>query len=98
MARKKHRKQSEDARAGEGPAPARMKRKPYEKELRELQVELAHLQQWVKREGAKIVIVFEGRDTAGKGGVIKRITERVSLIGGAVQSSELVEVRGAAPS
>jgi polyphosphate kinase 2 len=55
-----------------------MGRKEFERELERLQVELVHLQQWVVREGAKIVVVFEGRDTAGKGGVIKRITERVS--------------------
>ncbi|WP_412535172.1 polyphosphate kinase 2 [Mesorhizobium sp. BAC0120] len=50
----------------------------YRKKLAELQVELAHLQAWVKKSGARIVIIFEGRDAAGKGGVIKRITERVS--------------------
>jgi polyphosphate kinase 2 len=55
-----------------------MKRKAYEQELRKLQVELCHLQQWVKSSGAKIIIVFEGRDAAGKGGTIKAITERVS--------------------
>ncbi len=55
-----------------------MKRKTYERELARLQVELVHLQQWVVASGAKVCIVFEGRDTAGKGGVIKRITERVS--------------------
>jgi polyphosphate kinase 2 len=49
----------------------------YEKEIARLQVELAHLQAWVKKSGAR-VIVFEGRDAAGKGGMIKRITERVS--------------------
>jgi polyphosphate kinase 2 len=48
------------------------------KELRELQVELCALQDWVKEEGARIMVVFEGRDAAGKGGVIKAITERVS--------------------
>jgi polyphosphate kinase len=56
----------------------RMKRKDYEKELRKLQVELCHLQQWMKSSGARIIIVFEGRDAAGKGGTIKAITERVS--------------------
>jgi polyphosphate kinase len=56
----------------------RLKRKEYEKALRELQVELCALQEWVKEEGARIVVVFEGRDAAGKGGVIKAITERVS--------------------
>ena len=55
-----------------------MKRKDYEKTLRKLQVELCHLQTWVKAEGKKVIIVFEGRDAAGKGGVIKAITERVS--------------------
>jgi polyphosphate kinase len=57
---------------------AKMKRKAYEKELRKLQVELCHLQDWVKATGARIIVVFEGRDAAGKGGTIKAITERVS--------------------
>jgi polyphosphate kinase len=56
----------------------KLKRKDYEKELRKLQVELCHLQEWVKAKGARIIIVFEGRDAAGKGGMIKAITERVS--------------------
>src|SRR6516165_9870652 len=56
----------------------KMKRKEYEKLLQKLQVELCRLQDWVKAEGAKIIIVFEGRDAAGKGGTIKAITERVS--------------------
>src|SRR5499433_919887 len=56
----------------------KMKRKAYEKELHKLQVELCHLQDWVKATGARIIIVFEGRDAAGKGGTIKAITERVS--------------------
>jgi polyphosphate kinase 2 len=56
----------------------RMKRKPYEKELRKLQVELCHLQEWVKTKGLRVIIVFEGRDAAGKGGTIKALTERVS--------------------
>jgi polyphosphate kinase len=59
-------------------AAAKMKRKVYEKELRKLQTELCHLQDWVKAEGVRIIIVFEGRDAAGKGGTIKAITERVS--------------------
>jgi polyphosphate kinase 2 len=62
----------------EADPPVKMKRKPYEKELRILHGELVALQEWVKLSGAKICIVFEGRDTAGKGGTIKRITERVS--------------------
>ena len=56
----------------------RMKRKDYEKELRKLQVELCHLQTWVKQQGARIIVVFEGRDAAGKGGTIRALTERVS--------------------
>ena len=58
--------------------PGKMKRKVYENELRKLQVELCHLQDWVKTTGARIIVVFEGRDAAGKGGTIKAITERVS--------------------
>ena len=56
----------------------RRSRAAYQKKIDRLQVELAHLQAWVKKSGARIVIIFEGRDAAGKGGVIKRITERVS--------------------
>jgi polyphosphate kinase 2 len=59
-------------------AKVKMKRKAYEQELRKLQVELCHLQDWVKAKGARIIVVFEGRDAAGKGGTIKAITERVS--------------------
>ena len=67
-----------DQEIGKPPAATKMPRKEYERELARLQVELVHLQQWVVREGAKVCVVFEGRDGAGKGGVIKRITERVS--------------------
>jgi polyphosphate kinase 2 len=56
----------------------RMKRKAYEKELRKLQVELCRLQEWVKHQGLRVIILFEGRDAAGKGGTIKALTERVS--------------------
>ena len=56
----------------------KMKRKVYEKELRRLQVELCQLQDWLKAEGSRVIVVFEGRDAAGKGGTIKAITERVS--------------------
>jgi polyphosphate kinase 2 len=55
-----------------------MKRREYERELRRLHGELVAMQEWVKHTGAKICVVFEGRDTAGKGGTIKAITERVS--------------------
>ena len=56
----------------------KMKRKEYERQMRILHGELVAMQEWVKASGAKICLVFEGRDTAGKGGTIKRITERVS--------------------
>jgi polyphosphate kinase len=59
-------------------ASSKMKRKAYEKELRELQVELCHLQEWVRAEKLKVIILFEGRDAAGKGGTIKALTEKVS--------------------
>ena len=55
-----------------------MKQKKYEAELRRLQVQLSHLQRWVKEKGARVIIIFEGRDGAGKGGTIRSITERVS--------------------
>jgi polyphosphate kinase 2 len=55
-----------------------IKRKEYDKELRKLQVQLCKLQDWVKYKGLRIILVFEGRDGAGKGGTIKAITERVS--------------------
>src|SRR6056297_3117573 len=51
------------------------KKKFYEKELRKLQIELVKLQEWIKQKNLKVVVIFEGRDAAGKGGVIKRITE-----------------------
>jgi polyphosphate kinase len=85
---KKDKQKPEDARfqapsaAGRQDAaaatPPKMKRKAYEREMRVLHGELVAMQEWVKASGAKICIVFEGRDTAGKGGTIKRITERVS--------------------
>jgi polyphosphate kinase 2 len=84
---KKSRQAKEAQRAVEPPAPATaeidgppptMKRKEYEREMRRLHGELVAMQEWVKSSGAKICVVFEGRDTAGKGGTIKRITERVS--------------------
>jgi polyphosphate kinase 2 len=88
MAKKRDRQERHDAE-GQAPAggarqeeengpPPKMKRKQYEREMRLLHGELVAMQEWVKATGAKICIVFEGRDTAGKGGTIKRITERVS--------------------
>jgi polyphosphate kinase 2 len=59
-------------------AKPKLKRKDYEKALRKLQTELAILQDWVKRTGERIIVVFEGRDAAGKGGTIRALTERVS--------------------
>jgi polyphosphate kinase 2 len=58
--------------------PTKLSGKDYERELRKLQVELCRLQDWVKAKGARVIIVFEGRDAAGKGGIIKAIIERVS--------------------
>src|SRR5690242_3135015 len=57
---------------------SKMKRKDYEKELRKLQVQLCHLQEWVKEKKLRVIILFEGRDAAGKGGTIKAMTEKVS--------------------
>src|SRR3979411_729208 len=63
--------------AADEPA-SRMKRKAYEKELEKLQVQLCLLQEWVKEKKLRVIILFEGRDAAGKGGTIKAITEKVS--------------------
>jgi polyphosphate kinase 2 len=75
MAKDKQQKHSVAERKA---ASAKMKRKEFEKELTKLQVELTRLQTWVQATGARIIVVFEGRDTAGKGGVISRITSRTS--------------------
>jgi polyphosphate kinase 2 len=72
---KKHKQSATDAPGG---ADAKLTRKEFEKELSKLQVELTRLQAWTVAKGARVIVVFEGRDTAGKGGVIKRITERCS--------------------
>ena len=71
---KEKKKRSENGQDG----PKRMKRKTYEAEMRKLQVKLCHLQEWVKKKGLRVIIAFEGRDAAGKGGTIRAITERVS--------------------
>ncbi len=65
-------------RKAEKPKAAKLSNKSYEKELARLQGELVKLQYWVQKKGRRVIVVFEGRDAAGKGGVIKRITERVS--------------------
>src|SRR5215468_4393958 len=66
------------AKSKSNPSIGKLKTKKYEKELRKLQAELCHLQEWVKHKGLRVIIVFEGRDGAGKGGTIRAITERVS--------------------
>jgi polyphosphate kinase 2 len=68
---------SESPSAGE-PRPPKMKKDFYEKELDRVQVELVKLQEWVKHRGLKVCVLFEGRDAAGKGGTIKRITEKLN--------------------
>ena len=77
---KKHKQAKPDKQAGaaDDNNTAKISRKYYEKELEKLQAELVKLQFWTRKTGAKVIVVFEGRDAAGKGGVIKRITERVS--------------------
>ena len=67
-----------EALASEDQPSAKLSNKDYEKQLRNLHVELVKLQQWVVETGAKVIVVFEGRDGAGKGGTIKALTERVS--------------------
>jgi polyphosphate kinase 2 len=77
---KKHKKSAAEKQAGKSRdnKPEKLSSKYYEKELEKLQGELVKLQFWVRKKGAKVIVIFEGRDAAGKGGVIKRITERVS--------------------
>jgi polyphosphate kinase 2 len=78
----KHERESDKDEPAPGEAPGapkpKLKEKEYQHELRALHGELVAMQEWVKASGAKICVVFEGRDTAGKGGTIKAITERVS--------------------
>ncbi len=80
--KKKDKGQGPEAEAAAPSTPAEpkpnMSRKEFEAEMEKLQVELVKMQEWVKASGAKVCVVFEGRDAAGKGGVIKRITERTS--------------------
>ena len=61
-----------------GPSPKQIKTKVYEAELAKLQIELVKLQEWIKERGLKVVVIFEGRDAAGKGGAIKRIAESLN--------------------
>ena len=80
MGKKKDRKSRpvDAAAPAEDESGGKLRKKDYEREMKRLHGELVALQEWVKATGAKVAIVFEGRDTAGKGGAIKRITERVS--------------------
>src|SRR5271169_1908061 len=71
-------RKTQNLQAEHSAAKPKLKRKEYEGQMAKLHTELVKLQFWVKRTGAKIIVLFEGRDAAGKGGVIKRITERVS--------------------
>jgi len=73
-------KDQQDARIAseDAPAPITLGKSVYRRELQRLQVELVKLQYWIKERGLKVVVVFEGRDAAGKGGVIKRITESLN--------------------
>src|SRR4249920_117324 len=78
-AEKKSQDEAQEAAQEPKPSPqGPLSGKDYEKELKKLHVELVKLQEWVKHKGLKICVVFEGRDGAGKGGMIKAITERVS--------------------
>ena len=77
-ARRQRRKEIANAPARDKAKPEKLSRKDYEQEMEKLQVKLCDLQDWARETGARVVIVLEGRDTAGKGGLIKRITERVS--------------------
>lgn len=80
MSKKKSGSNADPSKQPEAHATAetRLKRKTYEKELRKLQAEVCALQNWVKTTGERIILVFEGRDAAGKGGTIRALTERVS--------------------
>ena len=60
------------------PAPKTLNTEVYDRELAKLQIELVKLQEWIKHRGFKVVVIFEGRDAAGKGGVIKRITQSLN--------------------
>jgi len=75
---KKSKKRDDEAKSADPGEPGKLTNKAYEKELRKLHVELVKLQESVRHKGLKVVIVFEGRDAAGKGGTIKRITESLN--------------------
>lgn len=71
-------RETQDCESEQTDAKVKLKRKEYEEQIDKFHVELVKLQFWVKHTGARIIVLFEGRDAAGKGGAIKRITERVS--------------------
>jgi polyphosphate kinase len=73
----KKKKKKNKANGDEGDR-QKLSKKAYEKELARLQIELVKLQEWIRHKGLKVVVIFEGRDAAGKGGTIKRITESLS--------------------
>jgi polyphosphate kinase len=75
---KSRRKADAKPKRVDGAKAEKLSRKDYEKKLQKLQVELCYLQDWVRETGARVIVVCEGRDTAGKGGLIRRMTERVS--------------------
>ncbi len=78
MSKKHDKRLRTDSAKHSGDKPKKMKRQEFEQELARLEIELVKLQGWIKEKGLKIAIIFEGRDSAGKGGVIKRITYRLS--------------------
>ncbi len=75
MSHKKESNHYDEQQSQAGKTPKKLKKSFYEQELARLQIELVKLQEWIKHEGLKVVVVFEGRDAAGKGGCIKRITQ-----------------------
>ncbi len=77
-AQKKTAQKASDSQEKPDDRPPRLSRKVYERELLRLQGELVTMQEWVRAEGARVVVIFEGRDAAGKGGTIKRITEHLN--------------------
>jgi polyphosphate kinase 2 len=78
MGKKRKHRDDEEEPSGKGETSARLKKKPYEKEIKALSVELVKLQEWVKNTGHRMVVIFEGRDAAGKGGAIKAISQGMS--------------------
>src|ERR1700704_4533224 len=78
MGKKRKKRDEKDEPESERDTSTRLKKKAYEKELKALSVELVKLQEWVKHTGHRIVVLFEGRDAAGKGGAIKAISQSMS--------------------